>query len=58
MQGNKSKFIKCRKIKWQEVYTAVNVIRFDIKVLFMSGYTANIMHKKGIQNEGVNFIAR
>ncbi len=42
----------------KEVFDAVNVLRPDMKVLFMSGYTANIIHEQGILNEGVNFIAK
>ncbi len=30
----------------------------DLKALFMSGYTSNIIHKRGILNEGINFIAK
>ncbi len=42
----------------KEVFDAVRMIRPDIKVLFMSGYTANIIHKKGVLNGGLNFIAK
>lgn len=30
----------------------------DIKALFMSGYTADIVHKKGILGEGLEFIVK
>lgn len=30
----------------------------DLKALFMSGYTSNIIHKRGILNEGINFIPK
>jgi CheY-like chemotaxis protein len=30
----------------------------DIKVLFTSGYTADIIHEKGILEEGINFIPK
>lgn len=42
----------------KEVFDAVGPSRPDLKVLFMSGYTANIIHKKGVLNEGLNFIAK
>jgi len=42
----------------KEVYDLVSRVRPDIKVLFMSGYTANIIHKQGVLNEGINFIAK
>jgi DNA-binding response OmpR family regulator len=29
-----------------------------VRVLFTSGYTANIIHKKGILDEGLNFITK
>lgn len=40
----------------KEVYDEIKKIRPDIKALFISGYTPNIIHKKGILTEGINFI--
>jgi signal transduction histidine kinase len=40
----------------REVYDAIRAISPHIKVLFTSGYTANIIHKKGVLEEGFNFI--
>jgi DNA-binding response OmpR family regulator len=42
----------------KEVYDAITAIRPDIKVLFMSGYTASIIYKKGVLQEGLNFLAK
>jgi len=33
-------------------------IQPDIKVLFTSGYTADIISSKGIQEEGIHFISK
>ena len=40
------------------VYDGVSVIRPGIPAIFMSGYTADIIHKKGIYEEGINFIQK
>jgi len=32
--------------------------RPDVKVIFMSGYDANVIHKKGILEEGLDFISK
>lgn len=45
------------KMNGKEVLEAVQLVRPEIKVLFMSGYTGNIIHKKGVLNKGLNFIA-
>ncbi|MBI5026356.1 MAG: response regulator [Nitrospirae bacterium] len=42
----------------KEVYEGVRKIRPDIKVLFTSGYAADFIHKKGILEEGLNFILK
>lgn len=34
------------------------MIKPDIKMLFTSGYTANLIYKKGILDEGMNFISK
>lgn len=41
-----------------EMVNTINTIRPDIKVLFMSGYTADIVAKRGIIEAGVNFIPK
>jgi DNA-binding response OmpR family regulator len=40
----------------KEVYEEVKKIRPDIKVIFMSGYTADIIEEQGILEKGINFI--
>lgn len=42
----------------KEVYTEIRGLRPDIKALFMSGYTANIIHKKGILDSATEFISK
>ena len=41
-----------------EVYEKVRMIRPDIKCLFMSGYSDDIIQKRGILKEGVAFLAK
>ncbi len=40
----------------KEVYEAIKAISPGIKVLFTSGYTKNIIHRKGIVEEGMDLI--
>ena len=42
----------------KEVYEAIRIIRPGIKVLFTSGYTAEIIHRQGILAEELNFISK
>jgi PAS domain S-box-containing protein len=42
----------------KEVYEEIIKIRPDIKVIFTSGYTAEIIHRKGILEKGLNFISK
>jgi hypothetical protein len=42
----------------KKVYEEVLPLKPDVKTLFMSGYTANIIHRKGILDEGINFISK
>jgi PAS domain S-box-containing protein len=42
----------------REAYDAVKAAWPDIKALFISGYTADIIHKKGIFEEGIEFISK
>jgi CheY-like chemotaxis protein len=41
-----------------EVYEKIRIFEPDIKALFLSGYTAEIMHQKGFLDKGVNFILK
>lgn len=42
----------------KEVYNEAQKINPDIKTIFMSGYTADIIHKKGILEKGLHFIQK
>jgi CheY-like chemotaxis protein/two-component sensor histidine kinase len=42
----------------REVYDAVKATRPDADVLFISGYTADMLHKKGIFEEGMEFLSK
>lgn len=42
----------------KEVHDTIKALNPDIKVLFMSGYTADIIHQKGILEEGIRFISK
>ncbi len=42
----------------KEVYDEVRTVRPDIKILFTSGYTRDILSQKGIHDPGFNFVAK
>jgi two-component system cell cycle sensor histidine kinase/response regulator CckA len=42
----------------KEVYEEIRKMRPDIKVIFMSGYTADIIEQQGIHEMGINFISK
>jgi CheY-like chemotaxis protein/two-component sensor histidine kinase len=42
----------------KEVYEEIKKVKPDVKVLFMSGYTADVIHKKGIVEEGLDLILK
>jgi PAS domain S-box-containing protein len=42
----------------KEVYDAIKKVWPDIKALFMSGYAEDIIHRKGILEEGLNFVLK
>jgi len=42
----------------KEVYAEIKKIKSDMKVIFVSGYSADILHKKGILEVGLNFISK
>lgn len=42
----------------KEAYEEIRKLNGDIRVLFSSGYTSDIIHQKGILDEGVNFISK
>jgi two-component system cell cycle sensor histidine kinase/response regulator CckA len=46
------------KLSGKDVYDELKKIKPDIKTLFISGYTADILKQKGIENEKINFISK
>jgi signal transduction histidine kinase len=42
----------------KDVYNEIRKIRPDMKALFVSGYNEEVIHKKGILEEGLNFISK
>jgi PAS domain S-box-containing protein len=40
------------------VYESIKAIQPDMKALFVSGYTADIIHKKGFFEKGLNFLSK
>jgi len=42
----------------KEVYETIRQIQTNAKALFLSGYTADIIHRKGIIEEGLDFILK
>ena len=42
----------------KEVYDEIRKVRPDIKAIFTSGYNADVVHKKGILQEGLNYILK
>ena len=42
----------------KEVYEEIKKVKSDMNVIFVSGYSADIIHKKGILEVGLNFISK
>jgi len=42
----------------REAYEEIRKIAPDVKTLFMSGYTADIIHKQGVLDEGLDFLSK
>ena len=42
----------------KEVYDEIRSLRPDMKAIFTSGYTADVIERKGVVNEGLNFISK
>jgi len=42
----------------KELYEEIKKIKPDIKVIFVSGYSADVIHKKGMLDAGMNFISK
>jgi signal transduction histidine kinase len=46
------------KLNGREAYAKISDIRPDVKILFTSGYTADIVQQKGIITEGLTFLSK
>jgi two-component system, cell cycle sensor histidine kinase and response regulator CckA len=46
------------KINGKETFEQIKKIRPDIKGIFISGYTSDIIAQKGVMEDGVNFISK
>ncbi|HXY54055.1 MAG TPA: PAS domain S-box protein [Nitrospirota bacterium] len=46
------------KLSGKDVHDELKKIKPDIRILFISGYTADILKQKGIENEKINFISK
>lgn len=42
----------------KEAYEEIRRMKQDVLVLFASGYTADIIHKKGLLEQGLNFVSK
>ena len=42
----------------KEVFAEIKKVKSDIKVIFVSGYSADVIHKKGILEIGLDFISK
>jgi DNA-binding NtrC family response regulator len=40
------------------VYEEIKKVSPQMKVIFISGYATDILHKKGIIEEGINFLSK
>ncbi len=46
------------RINGKEVYDTIKSMRPEVKILFMSGYTADIINQKGILEEGLHYVSK
>ena len=46
------------KMNGKELYERLKSVRQDLKVLYMSGYTANVIVHHGVLEEGIQFISK
>jgi PAS domain S-box-containing protein len=42
----------------REVFDEIKKMQPDIRAIFMSGYTADVIHRRGIIEEGLNFVSK
>jgi len=41
-----------------ELVAKINKIKPEVKVLYMSGYTENVIVRQGVSNEGIHFVQK
>jgi DNA-binding response OmpR family regulator len=46
------------KMKGTEAYEEIIKIKPEIKVLFLSGYTEEVVYRKGVLDKGLSFISK
>jgi YesN/AraC family two-component response regulator len=46
------------KVSGKDAVEAIRLLKPSVKVLYISGYTDDIIHKQGIRDETVNFISK
>ena len=46
------------KMNGKEVYDLIKKVKPDIKVLFISGYNSDVIHKKGLAEQGLQFMSK
>jgi PAS domain S-box-containing protein len=46
------------RMSGKEVYRELQKVKPGIKILYMSGYTADILEQQGVENEKINFISK
>lgn len=56
MDSKKGGIIPLLKLK--QVFEEIRKIRPDIKALFTSGYTYDVIGRQNIEDEGLNFISK
>jgi DNA-binding response OmpR family regulator len=42
----------------KEIYDTIKKEKPDLKVIFMSGYDPNVIHKRGVIEQGLEFISK
>jgi PAS domain S-box-containing protein len=42
----------------KEAYEEIWRVKPDIRIIYTSGYTADVIHKKGVMDQGVNFVSK
>jgi signal transduction histidine kinase/ActR/RegA family two-component response regulator len=44
------------KLNGREVYEAAKVVKPDVKAIFTSGYSRDLMHERGVLREGIHYL--